>query len=124
MISKLLKFIVVGLSGLIIDFGITFLCKEKIILNKYLSNSIGFSIAASSNYLFNRIWTFKSNNSEILIEFSLFFTISMIGLALNNSILWAIMQKFKLNFYFAKLIAIFITTLWNFFANFYITFQI
>jgi len=122
MIFKLLKFIIVGFSGLIIDFGTTFLCKEKFLLNKYISNSIGFTIAASSNYIFNRIWTFSSNNPEILIEFSTFLTISIIGLIINNSILWIVTNQFKINFYISKLIAIIITTLWNFFGNFYITF--
>ena len=124
MIFKFIKFSAVGFSGLIIDFGITFFCKEKILLNKYVANTIGFIIAASSNYIFNRIWTFSSNNHEILIEFSTFLTISIIGLLINNSILWIAINKMKNNFYFSKMIAIGITTIWNFFANFYITFAI
>ena len=124
MIFKFIKFSAVGFSGLIIDFGITFFCKEKILLNKYVANTIGFIIAASSNYIFNRIWTFSSNNHEILIEFSTFITISIIGLLINNSILWIAINKMKNNFYFSKMIAIGITTIWNFFANFYITFAI
>ena len=124
MIFKFLKFVVVGFSGLIIDFGITFLCKEKVLLNKYLSNSIGFTIAASSNYIFNRIWTFSSNNPEVLIEFSSFLLVSIIGLLINNSILWLIHNKMGINFYLAKFGAILITTLWNFFANYYFTFMV
>ena len=99
MIIKFFKFILVGFSGLIIDFGITFLCKEKVLLNKYLSNSIGFTIAASSNYVFNRIWTFSSNNPNITIEFSSFLLVSIIGLLINNSILWLIHNNMKINFY-------------------------
>ena len=124
MIFKFLKFIIVGFSGLIIDFGITFLCKEKVLLNKYLSNSIGFTIAASSNYVFNRIWTFNSNNPNITIEFSSFFFVSIIGLLINNSILWLIHNKMGINFYLAKFGAILVTTLWNFFANYFFTFQV
>ena len=124
MVFKFIKFISVGFSGLAIDFGITFFCKEKILLNKYVANSIGFIIAASSNYIFNRIWTFSSNNHEILIEFFTFLTISIIGLLINNSLLWIVINKMKTNFYFSKMIAIVITTIWNFFANFYITFAI
>ena len=124
MIIKLIKFVIVGFSGLIIDFGITFLCKEKVLLNKYLSNSIGFTIAASSNYVFNRIWTFSSNNPNITIEFSSFLLVSIIGLLINNSILWLIHNNMKINFYFAKFGAIVVTTLWNFFANYFFTFQL
>jgi len=123
MIIQLFKFIAVGFSGLIIDFGITFLCKEKILLNKYISNSIGFAIAASSNYFFNRIWTFNSSNPNITIEFSSFLLVSIIGLLINNSILWLIHNKLGINFYLAKFGAILVTTFWNFFANYYFTFQ-
>ena len=123
MIIKLFKFIIVGFSGLFIDFGLTFLCKEKLFFNKYISNSIGFIFAATSNYFLNRIWTFKSENPEIMLEFSSFFFVSIIGLLINNSILWLIHNKIGINFYFAKFGAIVVTTLWNFFANYYFTFQ-
>jgi|TARA_B110000116_G_C16628418_1_gene487142 putative flippase GtrA len=124
MIFKLVKFIIVGFSGLFIDFGLTFICKEKLSLNKYLSNSIGFLLAASSNYFLNRIWTFGSKNPEIIVEFSSFFFVSIIGLLINNSILWLIHNKMGINFYLAKFGAILITTLWNFFANYFFTFSL
>lgn len=123
MIFKFIKFIIVGFSGLIIDFSITFLCKEKILLNKYISNSFGFIIATSSNYLLNRIWTFNSINTNITMEFSAFIIVSIIGLLINNSVLWGIHQYLKTNFYSAKFGAIVITSIWNFFANYFFTFQ-
>ena len=124
MIFKLFKFIIVGFSGLFIDFGLTFVCKEKLSLNRYLSNSIGFLLAVSSNYFLNRVWTFGSKNPEIIVEFSSFFFVSIIGLLINNSILWLIHNKIGLNFYLAKFGAILVTTLWNFFANYFFTFQV
>ena len=123
MIFKLVKFIIVGFSGLLIDFGLTFFCKENLRFNKYLSNSIGFLLAATSNYFLNRVWTFVSRNPEIIAEFSSFFFVSIIGLLINNSILWIIHNKMSVNFYLAKFSAIIITTIWNFLANYYFTFQ-
>ena len=123
MIFKLVKFIIVGFSGLFIDFGLTFFCKEKLSFNEYLSNSIGFLLAVSSNYFLNRIWTFGSKNPEIIVEFSSFFFVSIIGLLINNSILWLIHNKMGINFYLAKFGAILVTTFWNFFANYFFTFQ-
>jgi putative flippase GtrA len=122
LIIKFIKFGLVGLSGVFVDFGFTYICKEWIKLNKYLSNSIGFCIAASSNYFLNRVWTFHSQNPEIGREFSEFFLISIIGLGINNSVLYVMINRFKLNFYISKLFAIAVTTLWNFFANYLYTF--
>ena len=122
MIFKFLKFGIVGFSGLIIDYSVTYLLKEKLKVQRYISNSIGFATAASSNYLFNRLWTFESSNPEILFEYSSFILISGIGLAINNSFLYLFENRFKFNFYFSKLLAIGVTTIWNFFANYFITF--
>lgn len=122
LISKFIKFGVVGFSGVFVDFGITFLCKEKLKIQKFVSNAIGFSIAATTNYVFNRIWTFHSENPEVFVEFSKFFGISIIGLGINSVVLWFINEKLKTNFYFAKLFAIGVTTLWNFTANYLYTF--
>jgi len=119
---KFLKFAAVGLSGVFVDFGVTYLCKEIFKIQKYVSNSIGFTVAASSNYIFNRIWTFESTNPDIAVEYSEFIIISLIGLAINNLILWLIIRKFKINFYVSKLFAIGVVTIWNFFANAFITF--
>ena len=122
-IFKFLKFGVVGISGMAVDFFITLLCKEKLQFNKYISNSIGFIIAASSNYFFNRVWTFQSTNNQIVKEYSSFLLISIFGLGLNNLIIYVVHEKMKFNFYLAKVIATGIVVLWNFFANYFFTFN-
>jgi len=48
---KFLKFCLIGLSGMLIDFGTTWLLKEKLRINKYFANSTGFILAATSNYI-------------------------------------------------------------------------
>lgn len=122
-IWKFIKFCVVGLSGMVIDFGTTWLLKEKIKVNKYVANSTGFILAASSNYLFNRFWTFHSDNPRIATEYMSFILISAIGLAINNLIIFLLNEKMKLNFYLSKLFAIGVVTIWNFFMNYMITFR-
>lgn len=121
-IRKFIKFVMVGFSGLFVDFGFTYLFKEKLKIQKYVSNAFGFIIAATSNYYLNRVWTFRSENPEIFIEFTEFFLISLIGLAINTLILWLIVSYLKWNFYLSKLFAIAFVTLWNFLANAYFTF--
>lgn len=121
-VLKFLKFGVVGFSGVFVDFGFTYIFKEWIKLNEFIANSIGFIIAATTNYVLNRIWTFQSQNPDIGKEFTEFFIISIIGLGINNSVLYFMIKRFNLNFYISKLFAIGITTIWNFFANYLYTF--
>ena len=121
-ILKFLKFCLVGFSGMLVDFGFTWLCKEKFKWNKYVSNSIGFVLAATNNYIWNRWWTFQSDNANIPVEYGKFFVISVIGLGLNNLVIYLLHEKLKLNFYLAKLIAIGAVTVWNFTMNYRFTF--
>ena len=123
MITKFISFLIVGLSGLLLDFGFTFICKEKVLLNKYLSNSIGFLISTISNYFLNRHFTFQSNNPDIVTEFYWYIGISIIALIIYNGIVWLGINKWKTNFYIAKLIGRVVFTFWNFFSHFFITFH-
>ncbi|MBS1681179.1 MAG: GtrA family protein [Bacteroidetes bacterium] len=119
---KFLKFGVVGMSGMLVDFGITYLFKEKIKINKYIANTLGFFSAASSNFIFNRIWTFESSDPEITPQYLWFLLIAVVGVMFSNAIIYLLHGRFKWNFYFAKLISIGVVLFWNFFANYFITF--
>ena len=119
---KFIKFSIVGFSGVFVDFGTTYFFKEVLKVQKYVANAIGFTLAATSNYLLNRVWTFQSTNPRIAEEFSRFFVIALIGLGINSAIIWMMNGKFKVNFYLSKLVATVIVTLWNFLINAYFTF--
>ena len=121
--TKFIKFGVVGGSGLVIDFSATWLLKEKLGTHKLVANSVGFILAATSNYYLNRIWTFESTNEDLTTEFSLFLFFAVIGLLINNTILYLLNEKLKVPFYFAKLLAIGVTVIWNFGSNFLFNFQ-
>lgn len=122
LILKFLKFCAVGFSGMVVDFGVTWLCKEKFGWNKYLSNSLGFILAATNNYIWNRLWTFQSANTQIPVEYGKFLIIAAIGLAINNFVIYLLHGKLKLNFYLSKIFAIIIVTVWNFTMNYLFTF--
>ena len=120
---KFIKFCLVGLSGMLIDFGTTWVLKEKVRVNKYIANSTGFILAATSNYIWNRFWTFHSENTHVTTEYLSFILISLAGLGLNNLILYFFNDKLKFNFYLSKLIAVGFVTIWNFVLNYLITFS-
>jgi putative flippase GtrA len=122
-IIKFIKFLAVGLSGMILDFSITYICKERLMFNKYLSNSLGFGVAAVSNFCLNRHFTYQSNNPEVTTEFYWFMAISLVSLFIYNGIVWIGINKLNINFYPSKMLAIFFITFWNFFAHLLITFQ-
>lgn len=123
LIERFLKFCLVGGSGVVVDFGITYLAKEFLKLNKYVANSLGFICAATSNYILNRTWTFGSSDPDIAMQYLQFFGFSLIGLVINNLVIYLLHGRVKWNFYVVKLIATCIVTFWNFSMNYIFTFQ-
>jgi putative flippase GtrA len=121
-IIKFIKFGLVGFMGMLIDFGITYFVKEVVKGHKYLANGLGFAIAATTNYIFNRYWTFHSKNPHIAAEYTQFITVALVGLAINTGVLYYLHHNKKQNFYWAKLVATGITLIWNFGANALFTF--
>lgn len=122
MIQQFIKFCVVGGSGVVVDFSITYALKEWLKLNKYIANSVGFICAATSNYVLNRIWTFQSNDPQIARQYLIFIGIASIGLIINNATIYILNDKLHLNFYFSKLLAIGAVTMWNFLMNYFFNF--
>ena len=122
LLTKFVKFGLVGASGVLVDFGVTYLLKEKAKIHQYVANAIGFTTAATTNYIFNRVYTFHSQNPHVLQEYGKFIAVSMIGLGINSFVIWFLVSKFKWNFYFSKIFAIGAATIWNFFANLLVTF--
>ena len=106
-----------------VDFAVTYACKELLRLNKYLANALGFITAATSNYALNRLWTFHSSNS-IPAEYAKFIGIAVIGLGVNSAVIYLLVEKLKLHFYFSKLLAIGVVTCWNFLLSYFFAFAV
>ena len=121
---KFFKFGLVGFSGLIIDFGVTWICKEKIAMNKYIANGLGFLFGVTNNYFLNKYFTFQNHDPNIGTQFMSFLIIAIIGFGLNTGILYLLQKNTKINFYVCKAIVTFIVFFWNYGANNFYTFKI
>ncbi len=122
LIPLVIKFGIAGVIAVLIDFAITYALKEKLKINKYIANSFGFCFSALVNFFINKYWSFIDNDPNVVTQLLKFALIIGIGLIINNFFLWYIHKKRNVKFYFAKILAIFCTTVWNFFGNYFFTF--
>lgn len=127
-VAKFIKFGLVGASGMVVDYGVLALCKEVLGLPALWSNTISFTVAATSNYFLNRIWTFRSKEEQVGVEYTKFFIVSLVGLGISTLTLWILgllLPEWNddWRFYLLKFVAIVITTIWNFFGNMMFTFR-
>jgi putative flippase GtrA len=123
LIGKIVKFAVVGFSAFIIDFGTTFLLKEKAKANKYVANTIAFILSASYNFVLNRVWSFGSRDPEILRQAMIFALSMTTGLAIATGLIYIFTDKMKLNFYISKLLSVSVVMVWNFAMNNFVIFS-
>ena len=122
LIGKVLRFSVTGLLGAAIDFGVTYLFKEILKVNKFLSNAIGFTLAATLCFFLNKYWTYESQSPLVWSEYFTFIAVSLVGLGINTLVLYLLTEKFGWHFYLSKCFAIGVAAVWNFLANLLITF--
>jgi putative flippase GtrA len=122
-IEKVAKFGVVGIIGMCVDFLVTWLLKEKIKLNRYVANSIGFTCAVINNFYLNLYWTFHAGGQSTNTYLIRFILISIVGLGLNNAFVYLFSERLRLNFYLSKVLAVACVFLWNFTANNYFNFH-
>ena len=123
LIYKLIKFGLTGFVGMCLDFGLTFLLKEKWRVNKYVANACGFTTAVVNNFLLNKFWTFQSASRLWEAELVKFALIAVVGLALSTILVYFFTEKMGIKFYVSKAISIVIVFCWNFTLNFLFNFH-
>ena len=83
-----------------------------------LSAAVSFILGLAVNYLLSKLWVFnKENIRNKTAEFSVFALIGVVGLFLNEAIIWLFTAKVGLFYLASKIIAAVITLFWNFFAR-------
>jgi putative flippase GtrA len=129
LLSRFFRFAVVGFSGVIVDLGTFYLFHNSLSLALTLSAMLSTQIAIINNFLWNDIWTFgdvcfPQTTSQKFQRFVKFNLICFVGLIFNSLIVNLLFYEFQVNEYIAKLVAIACVTLWNFWLNLKMNWQL
>ena len=129
-IQRFFRFLVVGLSGTILDFGILITLKW-LGMGTLLAATLSFSAGLVNNFIWNYHWTYSDfHHDRPARQFGQFALVSGLGLALNNlcvlsleSLAAAWMPDPSLAYLPAKAAATGVVVFWNYFANRHWTFK-
>jgi putative flippase GtrA len=124
-IKRFLRFLLVGLSGTLIDFGILTALKTFWGVPTIIANTISYSAGVINNFTWNRIWTFsEARDKEWYVQFGQFVAINIVGVILNNLIvlglegpLGVLFNNPDKGYLPAKIVATGVVVLYNFLAN-------
>ena len=111
------RFGVVGFTSFILDFSLTYICKEKLHLDKYIANTIGDGVSSTYNFILNRIWAFESKDRRILKQVLLYILSMIAGLIMSNGLIYLFVDIAGIHFYIAKILTIGTIMVWNFMFN-------
>ncbi len=84
--AQLAKFAIVGAVGAVINLGV-YKGLLHAGLHYLLAATVSFLVAVTSNYTWNRIWTFRDRRAGVAVQGARFFVVSTLGLAANLLIL-------------------------------------
>lgn len=113
LLIQIFKFVIVGGIATLIDFILLFVFKELIHLQVIVSNTLSFCISLIYNYIASVKWVFDVNrDKDPKKNFLIFLIFSIIGLAINDFIMYLLINK--LSTFISKIIATAIVMVFNF----------
>jgi putative flippase GtrA len=134
--ERFLKFSVVGAFGALVDFGTFHLLMSLLGISPVLSQVFSFTAAITSNFIWNRFWTYPDSRSKpITHQLVTFFAVNIIGLGIRTPIFAGLEEPFRrlflqvpflpvgfvtadrLGYTFALGVAVVVVMFWNFFIN-------
>ncbi len=133
------KFLVVGLMGFVVDFGVlNILLALNVVF--WLAQSCSFLAAVVNNFTWNRYWTYPDSRSKpILRQLGMFAVLNLIGYAIRTPIALLLYGPYStllqnvlrlapstaelLGKNMAVATAVLVVLFWNFFANRFITYS-
>ena len=115
---QLFRYCFVGGLAFIVDYGLLVLLTEVCGLHYLISATISFIAGLIVNYLLSTSWIFRQSKLENKwAEFIVFAIIGVIGLGLNNLLLYLFTDIIHIHYMISKLITTGIVMIWNFGAR-------
>jgi putative flippase GtrA len=116
--SEFFRYFLVGGFAFFCDTFTLFSLTQFLKVNYLVSAPVGFLVGTAVNYVLSRKWVFRRrtlNNTPA--ELAIFTLIGVVGLGLNELILWAFQSKLGIYYLYAKGVSGVTVLAWNFGAR-------
>ncbi|WP_298662691.1 GtrA family protein [uncultured Barnesiella sp.] len=124
LLVQFVRYFFVGGFAFVVDFGLLYILTEYARLHYLLSATLSFIAGLLVNYIISCLWVFNGSKfKNRLVEFLFFAAIGVVGLALNDTLIWLFTDCIGTHYMFSKIVAAAMVYLWNFFARKYLVFR-
>lgn len=115
LIAQFMKFGVVGTIAFIIDYGLMVLLTELFGVNYLISATISFTVSVIFNYIASMRYVFRHKEGmSVRREFVIFVVLSVVGLGINDLLMWLGTGLFGISYLITKIVATAIVMVYNF----------
>jgi len=122
--GQLLRSTGVSLIAFSVDFGILAFLTEVGRLHYLLSGGISFLLGTAVSYVLSLLWVFEDRRiASRGLEYVLFVLVGVVGLGMNEALLWVLTEPLRIFYLGSKVIAASLIFFWNFSARKYLLFR-
>ena len=115
LIQQIIRFGFVGGGAFAIDYGIMIFLTEIVGINYLISSACSFVISVIFNYILSVKWVFNvSGERSQAQDMTVFMVLSIIGLGINQLIMWLTVDKLHIFYMLAKIGATAVVMVYNF----------
>ncbi|MCK4256407.1 GtrA family protein [candidate division WOR-3 bacterium] len=116
--------IFVGGLAAIVDFGFLYFFTEFVNIYYLTSAALAFILGLTTNYILSIKWVFNRRKfAKKWIEFGIFAVIGIVGLILNELIIWFFTEYVHFHYLLSKVVSTIVVFSWNFLARKFILFR-
>lgn len=112
--KQLFKFGIVGFIAFLIDYFLLYFLTEYLNVYYLISSTISFIVSLIVNYILSIYWVFDVTKKQTFKEVLLFVVLSVIGLGINQLIMYLGADIINIHYMICKLAATFIVMVYNF----------
>lgn len=115
LLVQIFRFGLVGGLCFLIDYGLLALLTELFGINYLISSAVSFSVSVTVNYLLSMRFVFESKEQvNRLKELVLFIVLSVVGLGINQGLMWLGTELAGVYYLLTKLAATAVVMVYNF----------
>jgi len=121
---QFIRYAFVGGIAFVVDFGSLYSFTEWVRLHYLVSAPLAFLLGLVTNYVLSIAWVFPTRTFRSRqVEFALFALIGVVGLTINELVIWGMTGGLGFHYLVSKIVSTAIVFHWNFFGRKLILFR-
>lgn len=115
---EFIRYFAASLVALAVDAGSLALMTSVFGVPYLISGGIAFTLGLITVYFLSVRWVFEVRHMRsVWAEFGIFLVVGLVGLGINEGVLWVLTGAFGLFYLVSKIASVLIVFTWNFFAR-------